>query len=792
MLAGWRPSAEIVALELDRTHGWTVYERRYNPGEVTLGGNLDGIAGQTYDQYFVIVQMITTEVKTMCKGSTSWLQTCHWKVLTDAVCSSGAGVVSTLQAARVLRALLEIGKHQSSFAEPQHSPLLERLLRRRHALQAHAAAVVGSDLEVAVEAHLELTAALSLLADNVTCFAARMLDFYVEAARSTSRRQQQLACKGLQFICCDSSEIQQMAEICNSLAHTTAAAAGCEASDATRRNSQERLLKVGGLGALSSLLAIRAPDQLEIQCCVLCAARSLLCEHASFDAVQSLQLLASTVKIICNTEPPRPDGASAQRSSGIFSTREMMRRAAEAMRRGVVPTDQATKQLRRKQTMRLIEAAADVVEALVSNEGFQAQLDHLQTKGEGKCIDSTQLIDALTRHMHPLDSAFGSSLIHLCRAGLLSTAPADLASRALVLGEELIFGVNSAAADDSAVWRPSFTPQQQLSLAIEYLSAVSAVSPWARLQITAQLEPMWICCGQLMAILDRQAASSRSTFDKVAAQERLFPVLDVLRRAELIDAEHARDEDGAEPEPESQPAALGDHRMGGGSYCVSDDGSSIVADVLLPSLLFSGGGGSEETPSQAPELDLPQLQVPQGCIGPKMISFLETHRTALNFVLANDIDMLWDDDSGSNVGESASGTHPTWLRCRVVFRRCFDFLTKAHFLRAWLKRHKQALLQLTGESAADVKVNVKRDNLFEDAYCKVGQGLSAADLRNNFAVKFDGEEGDDLGGLTREWFELLAREIFDPNYALFSLGGDATYQPSSASGINQDHLSYFR
>jgi hypothetical protein len=127
-----------------------------------------------------------------------------------------------------------------------------------------------------------------------------------------------------------------------------------------------------------------------------------------------------------------------------------------------------------------------------------------------------------------------------------------------------------------------------------------------------------------------------------------------------------------------------------------------------------------------------------------------------------------------------------------VFRRCFDFLTKAQFLRAWLKRHKQALLQLSGEVAEDVKVVVQRENIFEDAFCKVGQGLSAADLRNNFAVKFDGEEGDDLGGLTREWFELLSREIFNPDYALFSLGADATYQPSSASAINHDHLSYFR
>ena len=774
-LASWSPSAEIISLCADRTHGWTVYEKRYDAGVVALGGNLDGIAGQTYDQYFVIVRMIADEVKTVsqCKCDTSWLQTCHWKMLTDAVCSGASA--STLQATQVLRVLFEVSQNQVSFG--QHSLLLEGLLRYRNELQARAAAARGGELEMVLEQHVVLTAALTLLADNVSCFATHMLDFYIEVARSASRPLQQVACKGLHYISCDSSGLQRIAAICSSPPTFAIAAIAEQAADDhgdTRHIIQERLLSAGGLGALSSLISIRAPDQLEIQCVALDATRSLLREHASYDAAQSLQLLASIVKIICTTPP---DGAL--RTSGTFSTREMMRRAAEMMRRGVVPTGQTTKKLRAQQKEFLLQAAADVVEALGSDKRIQEQLSHLQCEGKG--IDSTQLIDALTTNMHALDSAFGRSLIHLCRASvpLAEELTAELAARALVLGEELVFGVKSVhSSDEDAVWRPSFTPQQQLSLSIEYLSAVSAVSPASRLQITPKLEPMWTCCGQLMAILDRQVASNRS-IDKAAASERLFPVLDILRRAELIDAERALDEGSGEPEPE-----------------LASDGSSAVVDVLLPSLLCpeESGGSDEEPPGfEGPELDLPQLQVPHGCVGPKMIAFLETHRTALNYIVANDIEMLWDQNHGpaDTMEGSAGGTRPTWLRCRVVFQ-LFDFITKAHFLRAWLKRHKQALLELDSGSATDTKVVVQRDNLFEDAYCKVGQGLSAADLRNNLVFKFDGEEGEDVGGLTREWFELISREIFNPDYALFSLGADAAYQPSSASAINHDHLSYFR
>lgn len=51
----------------------------------------------------------------------------------------------------------------------------------------------------------------------------------------------------------------------------------------------------------------------------------------------------------------------------------------------------------------------------------------------------------------------------------------------------------------------------------------------------------------------------------------------------------------------------------------------------------------------------------------------------------------------------------------------------------------------------------------------------------------------DAGGLTREWFLLLSKEIFNPNYALFlpSANGN-TFQPSPHSKINPDHLSFFK
>merc|ERR1712127_813614 len=60
-------------------------------------------------------------------------------------------------------------------------------------------------------------------------------------------------------------------------------------------------------------------------------------------------------------------------------------------------------------------------------------------------------------------------------------------------------------------------------------------------------------------------------------------------------------------------------------------------------------------------------------------------------------------------------------------------------------------------------------------------------------MPFQGEEGIDAGGVTREWYQILAREIFKPGYALFTPAADGSaFQPNPNSYIVTDHLNYFR
>ncbi|GKC85963.1 E3 ubiquitin protein ligase UPL1 [Tanacetum coccineum] len=52
---------------------------------------------------------------------------------------------------------------------------------------------------------------------------------------------------------------------------------------------------------------------------------------------------------------------------------------------------------------------------------------------------------------------------------------------------------------------------------------------------------------------------------------------------------------------------------------------------------------------------------------------------------------------------------------------------------------------------------------------------SSQDLKGRLTVHFQGEEGIDAGGLTREWYQLLSRVIFDKGALLFTTVGKALF-----------------
>ncbi|KAG5983401.1 hypothetical protein E4U55_008251 [Claviceps digitariae] len=72
---------------------------------------------------------------------------------------------------------------------------------------------------------------------------------------------------------------------------------------------------------------------------------------------------------------------------------------------------------------------------------------------------------------------------------------------------------------------------------------------------------------------------------------------------------------------------------------------------------------------------------------------------------------------------------------------------------------------------------VRRDCLVEDSLAAVSEviGSGTEDIKKALRISFKGEEGIDGGGLRKEWFLLLVREVFNPDHGLFLYDEDSQY-----------------
>jgi E3 ubiquitin-protein ligase HUWE1 len=153
--------------------------------------------------------------------------------------------------------------------------------------------------------------------------------------------------------------------------------------------------------------------------------------------------------------------------------------------------------------------------------------------------------------------------------------------------------------------------------------------------------------------------------------------------------------------------------------------------------------------------------------------FTEEHRKILNELVRQNPKLM-------------SGTFSLLVKNPKVleFDNKRNYFTRRLHSRGAEARHPHPPLQLS----------VRRDQVFLDSfkslYFKTAEELKYGKLN----VRFHGEEGVDAGGVTREWFQVLARGMFNPNYALFiPVASDrTTFHPNRLSGINSEHLMFFK
>lgn len=154
----------------------------------------------------------------------------------------------------------------------------------------------------------------------------------------------------------------------------------------------------------------------------------------------------------------------------------------------------------------------------------------------------------------------------------------------------------------------------------------------------------------------------------------------------------------------------------------------------------------------------------------QLSSFVEKHRGPINAILRANPPLLESSFKGAL-------KHP----------HAIDFDNKKAYFRNIIRKRSSEV------HAGTIRINVRRDRVFDDSYQQL-RLRTPNEMKGRLHVQFTGEEGVDAGGVTREWYIILARQIFDPNYVLFtrSAAKSATYQPDKRSYINREHLENFR
>ncbi|KAL8796745.1 MAG: hypothetical protein Q9182_007310 [Xanthomendoza sp. 2 TL-2023] len=112
-----------------------------------------------------------------------------------------------------------------------------------------------------------------------------------------------------------------------------------------------------------------------------------------------------------------------------------------------------------------------------------------------------------------------------------------------------------------------------------------------------------------------------------------------------------------------------------------------------------------------------------------------------------------------------------WAKIRILehdARRQMEIRARQAFFNSIMSRNAVSQYLL---------LKVRRECLVEDSLRGVSEAVGSGqeDIKKSLRIAFQGEEGVDAGGLRKEWFLLLVREVFDPEHGMFVYDEDSQH-----------------
>lgn len=279
----------------------------------------------------------------------------------------------------------------------------------------------------------------------------------------------------------------------------------------------------------------------------------------------------------------------------------------------------------------------------------------------------------------------------------------------------------------------------QVPAGTEHAADISLVS-----DINTALEPLWLelstCISKIESFSDTSADVSRSSIVSTSKASGVMPPLPAGTQNILpyIESFFVMCE-------KLQPGQSG----AGGEFGIA---VSDVEDAIA---------SASQQKSVGPAIKFDEKNV-------AFVKFAEKHRKLLNAFIRQNPGLLEKSFS---------------IMLKVP--RFVDFDNKRSHFRSKIKHQHD-------HHHSPLRISVRRAYILEDSYNQLRM-RSTQELKGRLTVHFQGEEGIDAGGLTREWYQLLSRVIFDKGALLFTtVGNESTFQPNPNSVYQTEHLSYFK
>lgn len=256
------------------------------------------------------------------------------------------------------------------------------------------------------------------------------------------------------------------------------------------------------------------------------------------------------------------------------------------------------------------------------------------------------------------------------------------------------------------------------------------------------LDELWAKLGEALTRLRADPSSAQVLLPTIES------LMVVSRHALKVDSEKAKAAEAAEGAAGAEGTASAAAGAAGAAGAAAA-ASAASADETLP---------DAEAPTRRAQMEQ------------AFLTFTEQHRKMLNLMVRQNPSLM-------------SGSFALLVRNAKVL----DFDNKRNYFTQQLHKGRR-------EHYTPLSLSVRRKQVFYDSF-QYFQRRSGPEIKHGkLNVRFHNEDGVDAGGVTREWFQVLSREMFNPDYALFQpcAADRTTYQPNRMSSVNDMHLAFFR